>query len=136
MICLVYIHINTIHININYICTYSKYPPSSDNFCKHLSVTGRLSSLTQRYCSCSCPWPGRTAAWQRQEQLLKKLPICHPEQPYRLNASPCPPAPGQGLGGAADQEGQVYCQPFRGRLQAVGCSSRLYSAGAGCSSLA
>ena len=123
MICLVYTHINAIHININYICTFSKYSPSSDYFCKHLSIIDRLSSLTQRYSSCSCPWPRRTAAWQSQEQLLKKQPICHPEQPDRLTASPCPPAPG--LGGAADQEGQVYCQPCRGRLQAAAGGFRL-----------
>ena len=90
MICLVYTHINAIHININYICTYSKYSPSSDYSCKHLSIIDRLSSLTQRYSACSCPWPRRTAAWQSQEQLLKKQPICHPEQPNRLTASPCP----------------------------------------------
>ena len=78
VICLVYTHINAIHININYICTFSKYSPSSDYYCKHLSIIDRLSSLTQRYSSCSCPWPRRTAAWQSQEQLLKKKPICHP----------------------------------------------------------
>ena len=29
-------------MNKNYICTYSKYSPSSDNFCKHLNIN-RLS---------------------------------------------------------------------------------------------
>ena len=62
VICLVYTPIKTILFNINYSCTYRNYSPSSDNFYNYLNVIGRLSSLTQRYCSCSCPWPGRTAA--------------------------------------------------------------------------
>ena len=58
VICLVYTTMKTILFNINYSCTYRNYSPSSDNFYNYLNVIGRLSSLTQRYCSCSCPWPG------------------------------------------------------------------------------
>ena len=55
VICLVYTPIKKILINKNYICIYSKYSPSSDNFCKHLNVIG---CLTQRYCLiwAGCAW--------------------------------------------------------------------------------
>ena len=96
---------------------------------KTFDSTLKIKSKTLLVYCPSCPWPGRTAAWQRQEQLLKKQPISHPVQPDKLTASPCPPAPGQGLGQV--QGGQVYCQPCRDRLQqqASGCRSGLQQPG-------
>ncbi len=75
MICLVYTPIKTILFNINNSCTYRNYSPSSDNFYNYLNVIGRLSSLILRYCSCSCPWPGRTAAGRGRSTCWRTIVV-------------------------------------------------------------